>query len=174
VAVQPSYSALAWRLCPGRDCRARPGSLGVELVHGGRPDVSADENAPPKSLPAGRHSCRCGGLRLVFTRGSPGLVLVRGGLDCLAAGRPGPDPRPRLDSRPVQAELPARTDPLNPPIVAARVDPSHPGFRWLWWLWWRGHGPNLLPVKDRSLSSYLAAGPPVGAACCDAVTLTRI
>jgi hypothetical protein len=29
-----------------------------------------------------------------------------------------------------------------------------------------GHGPDLLPVKDRSLSSLLAAGPPVSAACC--------
>ena len=32
--------------------------------------------------------------------------MVRGGLDRLAAGRPGTDPLPRLDSRPVQAELP--------------------------------------------------------------------
>jgi len=54
--------------------------------------------------------------------------VVRGGLDRLAAGRPGTDPLPRLDSRPVQAELPAWTDPLNPPIAVLLVDPGHPGF----------------------------------------------
>jgi hypothetical protein len=126
--------------------------------------TGADQTSVPTRTPR-RNRCRRGVSCVVagppprITRGSPGLVLVSGGLDGLAAGRPGPDPLPRLDSRPVQAELPARADPLNPPIAAAGVNPSHPGFRWLGWLWWHGHGPDLLPVKDPVWCSLHRPGP---------------
>ena len=49
--------------------------------HGGRPDVSADENAPPKSRAAGRLSCRAW-LRLIwwwFVVAADGIVWVTAG-----------------------------------------------------------------------------------------------
>jgi hypothetical protein len=109
----------------GKTVRRGP-VLGNGAGHGGPTKRHHDEGRPA-SLQQGVSQCRCGPPPCI-TRGSPGFVLVRGGLDGLAAGRPGSDPLPRVSVRPVQAEPPARADPLNPPIAAARVNPSHPGF----------------------------------------------
>ena len=72
--------------------------------HGGRPDVSADENAPPKSQPAGRLSCRAW-LRLIWwvVVAADGIVWVTAGEDALAFGaNDGVTSRPRKRGRPRQ------------------------------------------------------------------------
>jgi hypothetical protein len=73
----------------------------TQPVTGGRPNVTTTRDALPVTLRQGV-SYVVAGPPPGITRGSPGFVLVRGGLDRLAAGRPGPDPLPRLDSRPVE------------------------------------------------------------------------